>query len=76
MFFSLCIKRYIKTSRYGIYVIISKYYEDGGGGGATQSERTVLHHDGLCEDGVCCVPVPPEAHVYFARSAVAEQNTQ
>ena len=29
-----------------------------GGGGATQSERTVLHHDGLCVDGCCCVPVP------------------
>ena len=43
----------------------------GGGEGATQSERTVLHHDGLCESGVCCVPVPPEAHVYFARNAIA-----
>ena len=52
-------------------VTISKYYEDGGGGGATHVERTVLHHDGLCVLGVCCVPVPPEAHVYFARNAVA-----
>ena len=33
------------------YVTISKYYEDGGGGGATQSERTVLHHDGLSDSG-------------------------
>ena len=51
---------------------IRKY---AGGGGATQVERTVLHHDGLCEYGVCCVPVPLEAHVYFARNAVAEQKT-
>ena len=37
-----------------------------GGGGATQSERTVLHHDGLCSFGVSCAPVPSEEHVYLA----------
>ena len=69
MFFSLCIKRYIKTSRYVIYVTILKYYEDGGGGGATQSERTVVHAEGF-------TLLLESAQVYFARNAVAEQKMQ